>query len=282
MELALLIGNDYTSQFRRSTFTGVTTKSRDIDELKSWIVSKGSEYRLSSTDENLQLVLSFSRDLYELRDVSSYPEDEEDEAVEMMELSDLDEAELSEWEVCDRDAIGVGDAALAYLEYMFLNSTDASPTPLSRYVSEQYLQALSMMLDVLSEGNVECVISHDVPSWRDILFTHHYQLVCQRLISYQRLNVHPRHLFDANIFAAQLQKVYSDVESNLASMSLNDTPKKITTGSSAAATQRSSVSKVLPIDEHRESILNKITCNRVTIIHGETGNIIHCVIEYMC
>eukprot|EP01041_Mallomonas_annulata_P016660 gene16660-34677_t len=88
VELALLIGNDFTGVFPRSQlqlhietsscshFPGDEDYSKDaIDAMVEYIQSLPDDYQLTSSNTSLQTALEYSRALYELGDILNYPED---------------------------------------------------------------------------------------------------------------------------------------------------------------------------------------------------------------
>jgi hypothetical protein len=78
IEASLLLGTDFTSAFSFKDYLGVPLRDRELDQICEFIQSKPTYYRLSAAHPQLEMVLRFSRDFYDLRDVSAYPFDQPD------------------------------------------------------------------------------------------------------------------------------------------------------------------------------------------------------------
>ena len=93
VEWSILIGNDYTKHFPKSSFTGYSTKKSSknlgsvqsnssygqheyssIETMRKFIISQKPSYRLTSTDTELELSITYSREVYNLSDLTRYEE----------------------------------------------------------------------------------------------------------------------------------------------------------------------------------------------------------------
>lgn len=87
VELAILVGNDLSSPFKRSLFIDVpddmdetmyASKDNNIVQRSlKFILQRDLDYKLTSNNKELQQIIQFSRAFYNLTDISIYPEDPE-------------------------------------------------------------------------------------------------------------------------------------------------------------------------------------------------------------
>jgi hypothetical protein len=159
VELAILIGNDFTSSYTLFDYVNpclkmVAPDGRHIEDLLGLIAAQDMDFKLESSNHMLQQAIQFSRDFYNLVDLSSYGFDDDDDdsserSLEALEgkdggsdCIDLDDTwaegggALSGTELSESDAVniiawiessetvvhslvepqGVGKAVLAYLD----------------------------------------------------------------------------------------------------------------------------------------------------------------------
>lgn len=76
IELALLVGNDFTSEMNWNEFDNVPSQSSTIGEIIDFIQSQSPDYQVTSPYYQTNLILQFSRDFYQLNDLTIYPDDE--------------------------------------------------------------------------------------------------------------------------------------------------------------------------------------------------------------
>ena len=104
VEWCILIGNDYTAHFKRNLFneyhefsmkcgnydTAVNSPGLVLSRL--FIISKGPDYHLSSSNCNLERAITYSRAVYNLSDLSEYDMEIEDSEVKQVAILPEDES----------------------------------------------------------------------------------------------------------------------------------------------------------------------------------------------
>ena len=73
MEMAILMGNDFTHGRSNLDYTGPST----ADEVLSYLCETGEGYTVTTTDGETQMILDFIRSFYGFRDLSQFPLDPE-------------------------------------------------------------------------------------------------------------------------------------------------------------------------------------------------------------
>ena len=73
MEMAILMGNDFTHGHSHLDYTGSST----ADEVLSYLCEMGEGYTVTTTDGETQMILDFIRSFYGFRDLSQFPLDPE-------------------------------------------------------------------------------------------------------------------------------------------------------------------------------------------------------------
>eukprot|EP01041_Mallomonas_annulata_P007019 gene7019-14284_t len=166
VELALLIGNDYTGVFPRSQLQLHTETSscihiscgddncslNAIDVMVKYIQSLPSDYKLTSSNTSLQIALEYSRALYELGDILNYPEDSKHTRLMSLCVRQLDSIRRYvryrvDMMTMNNGKDGVVSIAIDYL-YNFVKKGSASEVQYS--ISLDIVQSLETMVQHLS------------------------------------------------------------------------------------------------------------------------------------
>jgi hypothetical protein len=220
VEWCILSGNDFTSSFEMTHFDvcrgssgneedqknsgkkkdmhsgALTTKAKERSgDAKRIIKSQREDFHLTSTSNaKLHMAIEYSRDFYELRDLSKYPIDPPDDEPQLVALSLGDCAAISHWIESHRHGFDVmklqhiGRTAWNVLKEISISSQndDFSAENLFDHINPVYLNTLLRMLTspLLSSPVISQQMNFQFkhPNWRDIMFTHHYQLVCKYLL----------------------------------------------------------------------------------------------------
>ena len=74
LEWCILIGNDYTKQYEKSLFDGYISDGSptSLERLRKFIISKGTDFRLSSENTDLDAAIRYSRATYSLCDLKPF------------------------------------------------------------------------------------------------------------------------------------------------------------------------------------------------------------------
>ena len=273
VEFSLFIGNDYTKEFEKKSFMvkGTTTPPRQLEvgrvraadygEAFSDVVAalnEGEETAcLWSTKESLQDALEFSRAYYNLHE--SLQEMEDEDFVENSEDdSDSDDdllllqADVSAGALITmRSAGGVGRYVLTQMKL-------AAEEGGSRNI---YIEACRSMLDNGFEADKDAQ-KYVLAGWESQEFTRDYERMCRSILKEHPdlwAANEPRHLFHGPTFQREMSR-HAPV-----GVSESDT------SDSEDSLNAPSPHKPLPIDAHRDRILDSIDKNQITIIEGETG-----------
>lgn len=334
VEWCILSGNDFTLSFDIADFDGLEREVIEKDkkgsskkddgsfvrvkercsDAKRIIKGRGEDFRLNALNPKLKMAIEFSRDFYELRDLSKYPIDPPDEEVHLVSLTVGDRAAITRWiesHPRKRKPMSLQDVGLTsctILKEMLSSSLndDFPAIDLLENVTPVHLNALERMLRQLHEQR-DYHFKH--PNWRDIMFTHYYQLICKSLLKQFRRNMDREstefhHIFNPELFYTFLEEETlkaamsnlsieptshpvskrspkKKINNNLASRQTNQSPSKSEIQPDAQLKTESTddllvedkpVSQdILPIDAYKEEILYRIDRDRVTIIQGETG-----------
>jgi hypothetical protein len=170
----------------------------------------GDGFRLySSFSPALQQAISFSRAVYELEDLSSYPITSSDNTDEAMRLTRAQKQLLRNWIDARRLAENyststnftpelVASDALNFLLTVSRNGNSSGATEQEEedsflLISESHIVAAKGMVERLCNArkklNVKVAKSLKVPLWPDVTFANLYQLVCKELLKL-RPNLH--------------------------------------------------------------------------------------------
>ena len=178
VELCIVIGNDYTGQFDQAfldcmcDFT--VDGARRKEALLEGITLLGDSFRAESSYKLLQTAVEFSRDVYELRDLSKYPFDDF-RSIEI-EISLTSEEKTSILAMMS----GKSAAEKAWENYKVL-LIEASLS--CEYIanSHVYPLAIAHMLDNIDveKENIPSSAAkrNPLPVWEDFIAAYYYQLV---------------------------------------------------------------------------------------------------------
>ena len=239
----------------------------------------------SSTSEDLQSGIVYSRAMYNLESLSSFPDEEDDadedddasgiqlasgvEVTNGVELASSQGRHASDWlEVNSQKFQGIHKDVVKYLtEHSSLYSFKSI-----------HIEALECMHEELTNGSELPVYEPFAPDWNDVVVANKYQSLCKKFIRFilksetLSLVTHdtPAFLFDGYMFHCIMSRLKMSCEfdeSNL--VRLPSVP--IQAQEPAHVPDIVGGRVALPIDQHKDSILDKIAQDRVVIIHGETG-----------
>lgn len=298
LEFSIILGNDYTKHFDRIHFglEDISGTRVDVERCREKIMSafeNNSEFQLHSDVKDIQDAIEFSRALYNLEDISPQIDfcevDEGADDIKVHGVMSLSENErkffTTYFESFDRGTLLQGDIleiAINAIEELRAASETIDGS-LEESIKDHHIFTMKLVRSEIASRQVDTPETEPLPrpKWADVSAAHYFQLVCRELFcfiedsfevssssssSMQFLPEHwkPRLFFDGPLFHLRLgqSQVSSDDHSvQPADMSISD-------GDSNTV---SSPSDVLPIEEHKERILQRIAEDRVTIIHGETG-----------
>ena len=222
IEFALLIGNDFTDVFSRDTFHQITGSAdltsplttfpsgyspATIHSLLEFIRSQPEDYRLSSMDPALQQAIEFSRALYNLQDISAYPEDPRH--TRTMSLSDAQKQSIETFltnnvvNKANKRGYNIGEVTVTYLQRTRLS--DLNLYKMSAEIIDtlnMHLQAIQLPTTVysthnyrnkngrsnntsgdISEQDRSLTLAHP-PVWDDVEAAMKYQLICKEVKRY--------------------------------------------------------------------------------------------------
>ena len=254
VELALLLGNDYTGHFTADDYAieGLGEKlRRSPDALASWLAEHTDEHWRAPPVDGDGGALDFSRALYDLRPLDAWPLD----------------AKVKEEALDGSPAVDAGGTCAPDGEHrLFLRLRETLAVPgramelepvvaqlagdLARRLDDDEADALAEMLERFPDRLLE---AHLPPYWSDAQAAYRYQYAVAKSGIFDHVGtlVRPnavRALFHGPTFHA---------------LRAGAAPAPAPPPAAAAA--------ALPIDAHRDDILRTIRENRVTIICGETG-----------
>lgn len=267
VELGILMGNDYIGHAKEAYLDYLAPTAEDAIE---HLQQRANNYHVSSSSDEVQLAIDFTRALYGFHPLDDFPMDSSD--VEDSDSEDEDDDDATG----DRPSLPFGlDLSLTTLEKLDFSlmatvtraiqgyvdqSTETSPMITQEQLDtfQELSQALELKLDKRTGMSQR-------PTWEDIRAAY----LIEKTISYAlRVNAgspaarytSPMKLFDYLSFANMMnaKQIKEIVEAPPAPEGVKDT-------SATVARPR------LPIDEFEEDILRSISTQRVTIIHGETG-----------
>ena len=231
----------------------------------------------SSKSEDLQSGIMYSRAMYRLESLSEFPDeedddkndndDEEEDDTNGVQLTCRQDCDASNWlkDNC-QNFQGVHKNVIEYL---------AERSSLYSFKSI-YIKAFELMHEKLVNGSELPDYEAFLPQYVDVVVANTYQLLCKKFIRFilrseslsLGINDTPAFLFDGYMFhciISELEMSGEYNESNLVELPPIQAQEPI------AATVVVGGRVVLPIDQHKDTILNNVADNRVVIIHGETG-----------
>ena len=188
VEWCILIGNDYTKHFPKSSFTGYSTTKppttlgtsdsytsngqneySSLETMRKFIISRKPSYRLASTNDELQLSIAYSRAVYNLLDLKPYEmsgnlrngagkSEADDENSDGYLLSSMEKNSLSAWRRATRrtsqrpDSVGLH--VINFLKTHIATSTSnmhANEKKLFAGITSAHLDAFVLMLKNINQ-----------------------------------------------------------------------------------------------------------------------------------
>ncbi|CAB9524055.1 Probable ATP-dependent RNA helicase spindle-E [Seminavis robusta] len=273
-ELACMLGNDYVDA--TTTFQAF---DRDYDKLLDFLAQQEEhEYRHTTSDPSMEAAIQYSRILYNHGDMqelelpdSSEEEDSDGEQDEMdvqLGISQHSRTLLRRYATLKPDDTSVREAWLRSLQEIV--DATAGEEEQQTVFNEEHLKILQQQQQPQRTLASEPPSLDERPTWQDMLAATFIEKCAMRLFQQSRAlkrTTAPGTLFDhAHFFQAMAMARRKQAE---AEDEAGDTILLNNQEQSAAERLPTPVS--LPIDAHRDVILESIRDNRVTIIHGETG-----------
>eukprot|EP01036_Dinobryon_divergens_P034678 gene34678-44844_t len=228
VELALLIGNDYTGVFPRSQLQLHTETSscihiscgddncslNAIDVMVKYIQSLPSDYKLTSSNTSLQIALEYSRALYELGDILNYPEDSKHTRLMSLCVRQLDSIRrYVRYRVDMTSTMNDNDVATIAIDYLYnfvkkgsasevqysipLDNVQSLETMVQKLTSVMEMQeeeegddGMESVLVLVLDKKVKALVDDTtlIPQWNDVIAAHQYQLICKEIFKCIRKN----------------------------------------------------------------------------------------------
>jgi hypothetical protein len=267
------------------------------DELNRWDVRGvahhvammvGDGYRLTSDDVNLRMAIEYSYELYSFGDVTEIAsesnnanDDDDGDAKDdtgvicvfphLPNELDLSPLRRGEDPIADADLC---DAALAPLITYMTENADFNDVG---YVERRHLDAFRMTLDSVRNDNGRRGGMMERLNWDDMRAL--YVLERCLVAAIECAASMPYQVFSHSIFHSSLEGISFDLDRQINEELVSEVGKLMLDGSTGALPDGGTdgridgtiINPMLPIDEHKEDILNTVKSQRVTIIHGETG-----------
>ncbi len=277
VEFALYAGNDYTHEFPKTKFVvkadGEEGACYELDvgnvrasvygaafsDVVASLKNAGENAKLWSADESLNDALAFSRAYYDmdesLRNVDAIADDTD---------SDLDSDDDED------DFILIGKSISEDFLRRMRGKGAIGAFVLSKMLECEEDGARAALFDAcraMLEGFDDDSQSPDfvLTTWESQEFTKQYERRCRMYLKqypFLRASNEPRHLFHGPTFQRQLAE---RLQHQLPVMYPESDDDDDDAGDAIT------IVKALPIDSHREKILESIRSNQITIIEGETG-----------
>ena len=300
IELSILLGNDYTGPLLRHKdkeyfqslrwLRGEICETFPVElmsEMQLFMDHIGERvtegWRLTSTVSELQVAIEYSYALYSFEDVEPFrsrvsilnDSDNNGESLHLQKSTREEKKIIPSLPECFDEYVSRASLDLEEGEGLFEAATSAMVLYLSEvddyFVEQKHVDALKITIETLMKIRGEFSgVPMDPPRnsirWNDVQAVFILEKLIMRVINQGSSAYLPCKLFDHSLFLSCLE-----------SLSSNDTPstKAHTSTVRGVANDNStglpSNKMVLPIDEHKETILGTIKTQRVTIIHGETG-----------
>jgi hypothetical protein len=312
VELSILMGNDYTKELvkgdpRKEYWESIQwckvgeedcgdgerlppeseLSWHNVEAIVEHIAEKvESGLRLTSDNDELKLAIEFSYALYSFGDISDFSSN----AVGSKEVVEDDE---SVNEVVDTPIFpalpSVFNEALAETDSFKMDLIAAALSPLAsyksrvgsaddelKYVEPRHMDAFRMSLEIISEARQVIGPPRHRLNWGDLKSLYVIEKCLLEAIDYDT-GIMPYEIFDQSAFHSCLESMSFDdfaLDNELVSNKEKAFIQGVTTElPSIQEEKKESADLVLPIDEHKDEILNTVKTQRVTIIHGETGKL---------
>ena len=272
VELAILLGNDYISSPSTQLQPSVPTKRKDI--LK-YLKSQGAGFRAVGTTEDDEQRIQFVRSLYNHDDVSMFPlvEGRRENAKSSIRSQapvdfPVNELRLQAKDKCARDAVL---RVLLHCCSTKLKNDDV-------VVTSEHMDAFQAMGNKKKRRGVDLSRGKWRPAFADVIAA---SVISKAVSQCYSINagsnklkqVSPVQVFDESVFHAllwQLRKQNENQKDRTAATSSNLVVPTTRDPDSNPKVDEATHSE-LPIDKHKDEILEHILNNRITIIQGETG-----------
>lgn len=307
VELAILCGNDYLTDPSSAKLDFYATR---IEDCITHLQQQDVGYKISSTSESTQNILDFVRALYSFGDLSKFPlvaksetkrnADSEEETSSDDEVGrptmpsdfDFDLVRLD-----PRKDRSIKDAVVRCLQLHVNRSRDDSSSRGPFVLKQEHIDAFRKM-DLQKDKRAVNNVSFGKhtwwrPNWADVAAAYMITKAISSCLTQSASSpltrfASPRCLFDSYIFHLLLQQNRGQARPKSTGVDLSShaikslSGKQRIIGSARKDRESHSVPNVskpefdqpvekLPVDEHKETILESIRKNRVTIIQGETG-----------
>jgi hypothetical protein len=267
VELAILMGNDYVDP--KTTDSSLAAIGKDSYNLLEYLRNQDDDYRVTSSDQEVQAAMDFSRALYNLQELSAFT-DENTPGQKPIPNEKKEEEEL----------VRLAHIPQAFLDLAQLYSTDRS-------VRDAWMRSIQMMVDqlgvndngesimVLTQEHVDAcrqiaekrntMLLQVRPQWEDVLAAHILETCFSKLLSRNQGSFLVRGTSPYSVF--HHATFHAILASNRQQQESGETQVEPVPEIEPPPVERIT----LPIDEYEENIIRTIRRDRVTIIHGETG-----------
>ena len=264
VEMALLLGNDYTSHFSTAAWERVLADDSraEHETLNSgarekpaavlrWLLEKPASWTLQDVDRDddddetraLRTAVRFSRAVYELEPTDDFPRDAESNEPSGAPFVHGDD------DSAFATLIHAASAAHAVLAHC---------SAVGNAVTDEHQAAFELMFSRIKMKRGNPAAPQPPPRWSDVKVAYVFQRLARRALDALATKaIAPLDLFDGPLFHAALREV------RLVGVTSSPGEK----GGDAAER----LAAVLPIDTHRDEILENVQRNRVTVLVGETG-----------
>ena len=174
VEWAILIGNDYTKHFTKSSFIGYSNSYNrqnefsSVEIMRKFIATQKPPYRLSSADAELELAINYSRAVYNLLDLTLYENlgdlhrsggraDADDENSDGYSLTSVEKKSLNTWRRTGRRTSKRSDSVgLHVISFLrpYLNDSKVSEMERMQFeaITGAHLDAFTLMLKNINEA----------------------------------------------------------------------------------------------------------------------------------
>ncbi len=275
VDMCILVGNDYSSEVSFQASNPTLPRTRKIAGIYEFLC-ENPHFSLESSDPETALVISYCRDLYNLADVSSYEETETDEISERKVLEDkwacvsltsVQKEFLQAVNIVKECEDTRATNLSTHLGKVALNIFRRDAGELFPRPNEIQLEALKLMLLKLERSDNDSTslteLDIEVPHWEDVYMGQVFQLICKYL-GYQFpvfQSYCPSMLFNATAF----HKIVACLRSSDDTAAEGD---DIDLEGLQEPEENLEPPTGLPIDNYQQEILDLISRDRVSIIHG--------------
>ena len=173
VELCIYLGNDFTKVYAKTLFKRPPSCDVPEQELGSTPLADGMMW--SSDDPELQRAIEFSRDFYELRDLTHYDYDPRLDYAWTYSLRVVEELRLHDIFNENRE-LGMHELFSKCFSIRQLNNTEGRLNALQRTTSDL---TLSTSTSNVANGSDNRKVTRDVPvfEWDDVIAADFYQMI---------------------------------------------------------------------------------------------------------